>query len=47
MLQTVHIANINIWGYVLLHLVVCFLVDVRLLDLQFGAVFGELLISCV
>jgi hypothetical protein len=39
MLQTVHIADINIWSYVLLHLVLYFLVDIRLLDFQVVAVF--------
>jgi hypothetical protein len=47
MLQTVYIADINIWSYVLLHLVLYFQVHIRLLDFQVGAAFEELLMSSV
>jgi hypothetical protein len=46
-MQNVDIADRNIWSCVLRHLVLCFSVDVRLLDLHAGAVFGELLMSSV
>jgi len=47
MLKTLKINDRNIWSHVLLHLVLCFLVDVHLLPLEVGAVLGELLMSPV